>query len=53
MSKLQQLKERAFQNPEVRYEYDALAEEFEFIDTLLKIRPSSVMKHHNKRKVRR
>ncbi|ODC02575.1 XRE family transcriptional regulator [Terasakiispira papahanaumokuakeensis] len=41
MSKLQHLKERAFQNPEVRHEYDALAEEFEFIDTLLKMRTAA------------
>ena len=38
MSKLQQLKARALQKPEVRQEYDALAEEFEFIDALLKMR---------------
>ena len=38
MSKLQQLKERALQKPAVRREYEALAEEFEFIDTLMKMR---------------
>lgn len=41
MSKLQQLKERALQNPDVRREYDALAEEFELIDKLLKMRESA------------
>lgn len=41
MSKLQQLKERALQNPDVRREYEALADEFEFIDTLLKMRASA------------
>lgn len=41
MSKLQQLKERALQKPEVRREYEALAEEFEFIDTLMKMRAAA------------
>lgn len=41
MSKLQQLKARALQKPEVRQEYDALAEEFEFIDALLKMRTAA------------
>ncbi|SHE95218.1 Helix-turn-helix [Microbulbifer donghaiensis] len=31
MSKLQKLKERALQNPEVQCEYDVLAEEYELI----------------------
>lgn len=41
MSKLQQLKERALQKPEVRREYEALAEEFEFIDALLRMRAAA------------
>lgn len=41
MSKLQQLKERALQNSSVRREYEALAEEFELIDKLLKMRESA------------
>ena len=41
MSKLQQLKERALQQAEVRQEYDALSEEFEMIDKLLKIRSAA------------
>ncbi len=41
MSKLQQLKERALQKPEVRKAYDALAEEFELIDKLLKMRAAA------------
>ncbi len=41
MSKLQQVKERALQNPDMRQEYEALAEEFEFIDALLKMRTSA------------
>lgn len=41
MSKLQQLKERALQKPEVRREYEALAEEFKFIDTLMKMRAAA------------
>ncbi|QEW06839.1 helix-turn-helix domain-containing protein [Nitrincola iocasae] len=41
MSKLQQLKVRALQNPEVCQEYEALAEEFEFIDSLLKMRAAA------------
>jgi len=41
MSKLQQLKERAFQQPDVRQEYDALSEEFEMIDKLLNMRTSA------------
>ena len=41
MSKLQQLKERALQKPEVRWEYEALAEEFEFIDALLRMRAAA------------
>lgn len=40
-SKLQQLKDRALQRPEVRREYDALAEEFEMIDKLLKMRAAA------------
>lgn len=38
MSKLQQLKERAFQKPKVQREYDALTEEFDLIDKLLNMR---------------
>lgn len=38
MSKLQQLKERAFQQPDVCKEYEALADEFELIDKLLQMR---------------
>lgn len=41
MSKLKQLKERALQKPEVRREYETLAEEFEFIDALLKMRTAA------------
>ena len=41
MSKLQQLKERALQQPEVRQEYNALSEEFEMIDKLLQIRSAA------------
>ena len=41
MSKLQQLKERALQEPEVRKEYDSLAEEFEMIDKLLQMRSAA------------
>lgn len=41
MSKLTQLKERAFQKPEVLEEYTALTEEFELIDKLLKMRTSA------------
>ena len=41
MSKLQQLKDRALQNPEVRVAYDALEEEFELIDKLLKMREAA------------
>jgi len=38
MSKLQQLKERALKNTEVQREYNALAEEFDMINKLLKMR---------------
>jgi len=38
MNKLQKLKKRAFENPKVKHEYDQLAEEFELIDTLLRMR---------------
>ncbi|MEO0443762.1 MAG: helix-turn-helix transcriptional regulator [Pseudomonadota bacterium] len=41
MSNLQKLKSRALQNPEVRKEYDTLAEEFEVIDKLLKMRTAA------------
>ncbi|MEW8507454.1 MAG: helix-turn-helix transcriptional regulator [Candidatus Thiodiazotropha sp.] len=41
MSKLQQLKKRALQKPEVQREYDTLAEEFELIDKLLKMRSAA------------
>jgi len=41
MNKLQKLKERSLQKPEVRQEYDALAEEFEMIDKLLKMRTAA------------
>jgi DNA-binding XRE family transcriptional regulator len=41
MSKLQQLKTRALQNPQVQREYEALTEEFELIDKLLKMRESA------------
>lgn len=41
MSKLQRLKDRALQNPDVRREYDALAEEFKLIDSLLKMRSAA------------
>ena len=41
MSKLKQLNEKALKNPEVKQEYDALAEEFEFIDALLKMRSAA------------
>ncbi len=38
MSKLDKLIERSLQNPNVKREYDALAEEFELIDKLLSMR---------------
>ena len=38
MSSLQQLKDRALQDEEVRSEYDALADEFELVNELLKMR---------------
>lgn len=38
MTSLQQLKQRALQNEEVRSEYEALDEEFAFISQLLKMR---------------
>lgn len=41
MSTLTQLKERALQKPEVRREYEALAEEFEFVDALLQMRTAA------------
>jgi transcriptional regulator with XRE-family HTH domain len=41
MNKLQQLKQRAFENPAVREEYDALSEEFELINNLLKMRATA------------
>ncbi|MFC6632495.1 helix-turn-helix domain-containing protein [Microbulbifer taiwanensis] len=41
MSKLQKLKDRALQAPEVQREYDALEEEFELIDKLLKMRTAA------------
>lgn len=45
MSKLQQLKERALQKPEVRREYDNLAEEFDLIDKLLKMHSAAGLTH--------
>ena len=41
MNKLEQLKERALQNSEVRCEYDSLADEFSLIDKLLSMRASA------------
>jgi len=41
MNKLQKLKERALQKPEVRLEYEALEEEFALINSLLKMRKSA------------
>lgn len=41
MSKLQQLKVRALQDPIVRQEYEALSKEFELIDQLLKMRAAA------------
>jgi len=41
MSKLKQLKERTFQKSVVRREYESLAEEFEFINALLKMRTAA------------
>lgn len=41
MNKLKQLKERSLQKPEVRKEYDALAEEFDMIDKLLQMRSTA------------
>ena len=41
MSKLQQFKERALQKPEVLKEYNALSEEFEMINKLLKMRSTA------------
>ena len=41
MNNLQRLKERALQNPEVRREYNALADEFEFINALLRMRSAA------------
>ncbi len=38
MRSLKQFKARALARPEVRREYDALAEEFEFLDEILKAR---------------
>ncbi len=38
MNKLQALKEKAFKNPEVKAEYDALEPEFKLISTLLSMR---------------
>lgn len=41
MSSLQQLKDRALQNEDVRTEYDALADEFELVSKLLTIRTAA------------
>lgn len=41
MTKLQQLKQRALRNPDVKREYEALAEEFELIDKLLSMRTAA------------
>lgn len=41
MSKLAELKQRALQNPEVLDEYQALASEFDFIDSLLQMRAAA------------
>ena len=41
MSKLQQLKNHALLNPEVKREYDSLSEEFELIGKLLKMRSAA------------
>ena len=40
-SKLQKLKQQAFKNPEVKREYDALSDEFELINQLLKMRSAA------------
>ena len=41
MSKLQSLKKRAFLNPGVKKEYEALSEEFALINNLLKMRTAA------------
>lgn len=41
MSKLQKLKERALENPDVKKEYGALESEFELIDKLLSMRQAA------------
>ena len=41
MSQLQQLKERALQQPNVRQAYNALSEEFEMIGKLLQMRAAA------------
>ncbi len=41
MSSLQQLKDRALQDEQVRSEYDALSDEFELINELLKMRTAA------------
>ncbi|HAU1790004.1 TPA: helix-turn-helix transcriptional regulator [Legionella pneumophila] len=38
---LQNLKKKAFQNPEVKAEYDSLSEEFSLIDALITMRKQS------------
>ena len=40
-NKLQKLKQQAFKNPEVQREYDALSDEFEMINQLLKMRSAA------------
>lgn len=41
MTNLQELKQRALRNPDVKREYEALAEEFELIDKLLSMRTAA------------
>lgn len=41
MADLQNLKNRALQNPDVKREYDALSQEFELIDKLLTMREAA------------
>ena len=38
LSKLQKLKDRAFANPKVKAEYDALSDEFDLIGQLIEMR---------------
>lgn len=41
MSKLQQLKQHALQNPDVKREYEALSDEFELTSKLLEMRAAA------------